>query len=282
MRKFNFKNFNKTLSKDFVFAFNAMSEIENYNWDLMNGYTPPPHVEGEVELNKERFVDRLLSIEAKILFAYEYLGLTNMYEMISAQLDEYDENYDQLDFLSYIDVFESPVLSILDKHFKAIISQLDTNDVEEQNDLKNMMLLERMLRSTGKMLSDREIEPSNEAIVRNEVYKTLTLVFPDTVREMSISKVTKTFKPDIGIKSLKCAIEYKFSDSKEEIKTAIGGIFEDMKGYEGSLDWTKFYAVFYITDNFITQDQIEAEFKLSKVPINWKPIVVFGKGRRIK
>lgn len=32
----------------------------------------------------------------------------------------------------------------------------------------------------------------------------------------------------------------------------------------------------------MTQDQIEAEFKLSRVPHHWKPIVVFGKGNRTR
>lgn len=130
------------------------------------------------------------------------------------------------------------------------------------------------------MLSDRKIEPSNEAEVRAEVYKTMIHVFPDTVKEIPITKVSKTYKPDIGVKRLKSAIEYKFVDSEEEAKTAIGGIFEDIQGYEGSDDWTTFYAVIYMTDNFLTQDQVKAEFKLSKVPHHWKPLVVYGKGKR--
>ncbi len=55
-----------------------------------------------------------------------------------------------------------------------------------------------------------------------------------------------------------------------------------MMGYEGTDDWKTFFAVIYMTDNFMTQDHVEAEFVLSKVKKNWKPIVVFGKGGRQK
>jgi hypothetical protein len=171
----------------------------------------------------------------------------------------------------------------LTKHLNAITSHIKIESESEFENTNSILLLEQILRGTPKMLFHREIQPTNEAEVRNEVYKNLIHVFPDTVREIPISKVSKIYKPDIGIKRIKSAIEYKFVTSESEAKTAIGGIFEDISGYEGSDDWTTFYAVIYMTDNFMTQDQVEAEFKLSKVPHHWKPIVVYGKGdRKIK
>lgn len=77
-------------------------------------------------------------------------------------------------------------------------------------------------------------------------------------------------------------MEYKFVDSAEEAKTVIGGVFEDIQGYAGSEDWKFFYAVIYMTDNYLTIDQVHAEFELSQVPHNWMPIVIFGKGKRKK
>jgi hypothetical protein len=52
--------------------------------------------------------------------------------------------------------------------------------------------------------------------------------------------------------------------------------------YSNSEDWKTFYAVIYMNDFYYTQDQIEADFRASKVPDNWKPIVVYGKGERVK
>ena len=60
----------------------------------------------------------------------------------------------------------------------------------------------------------------------------------------------------------------------------MGGIFEDVNGYAGSEDWINFYAVLYMTDNFFTPAQIEAEFQLSAVNKKWKPILIVGKGKR--
>lgn len=105
-------------------------------------------------------------------------------------------------------------------------------------------------------------------------------VFPDTVREVPIPKVTKTDKAAIGIRSIKSAIEFKFVDSEQEAKTAIGGIYEDVCGYEGSEEWKNFYAVSYMTDHFFTLQHIEAEFQDSNITAKWKPILIYGKGSR--
>lgn len=281
MGDFNFLEFRNNLQKDFLDAQSLVNEIENvqleemYNHDDVNSmyYT-------DTDFNKERLVDVLDLIRLKIEFAYEFIGLNTIAEKLKNQLLKYEGKFENLEFIPYIDVFYSPVLFILKNHLKAITSQL--KEEKEFDNTSSIMLLEQILRGTPKMLYDREIEPTNEAEVRNEVYKILIHVFPDTVREIPISKISKTYKPDIGVKKLKSAIEYKFINSLQEAKTAIGGVFEDVNGYAGSEDWTTFYAVFYMTDNFMTQDQIEAEFKLSKVSHKWKPLVVFGKGERKK
>src|SRR5690606_25373570 len=103
---------------------------------------------------------------------------------------------------------------------------------EESEHQISKKYLEQILKGTPKILSDRCIEPENEKEVRKEVYGIMIHIFPDTVREIPIAKVAKTYKPDIGIKSLKCAIEYKFVDTAKEAKSALGGIFEDIMGYE--------------------------------------------------
>jgi hypothetical protein len=218
----------------------------------------------------------------KLDFAYEYIGLEKMEENLKSELEKYQGKIEKLEFIPYVDVLFSPVLWIFEKHLGALTSHVIVKEESEFENKNSEMLLEQILRGTPKILTDREIEPSNEAEVRNEVYKILIHVFPDTVREIPIAKVSKTYKPDIGIKRLKSAIEYKFVDSANDSKVAIGGVFEDIQGYEGSEDWTTFYVVIYMTDNFMTQDQVEAEFTLSKVPHHWKPMVVFGKGKRKK
>lgn len=280
MKEFDFVEFYKNLQKDFLEANRLVMDIERIEWDRMHYSEQEPEFEQQNDLKEDILVETLELIKLKIDFAYEYLGLAKMPDRLASELKKYDGKYAQLEYIHYVDVFFSPVVSILNRHLNALTSHVKIESESEYESTNSIMLLEQILRGTPKMLSDRKIEPTNEAEVRNEVYKTLIHVFPDTVREIPIAKISKTYKPDIGVRRLKSAIEYKFVSSATEAKTALGGIFEDINGYEGSLDWTTFYAVIYMTDNFVTQDQVEAEFKLSKVPHHWKPIVVFGKGKR--
>ena len=276
---FNFREFHKNLQKDFAEAASLISDIDHFR---TYGQKEKFHADEENELNELQLIEVLNQIKLKLEFSYEYLGLTRMYESLRNELQEYEEKFNLLKYIPYVDIPYSPVQWILKTHFNALTCHVQIESDSEYENSNNKLILEQILRGTPKILLDRKIEPSNEADVRNAVYKTLIHVFPDTVREIPIAKVSKTYKPDIGVKRIKSAIEYKFVDSEKEAKTALGGIFEDINGYEGSNDWTTFYAVIYMTDNFLTQDQVEAEFKLSKVPHHWKPIVVFGKGERKK
>lgn len=282
MREFDFKEFYNNIQKDFseAYKFIAYIEREEYFPALYNHDVDVNYYDEELEYNKERLINKFELIKLKFDFTYEFLNLNKLANRLDAELKEYGGKFDQLKMVSFADDFHSPVLAIFARHLNALTSHINVSDENKYATINLFSLLEQILTGTPKMLTDRNIEPSNEAEVRTEVYNTFIHVFPDTVREIPISKVSKVYKPDIGVRSLKSAIEYKFVSTKEEAKVAIGGIFEDINGYEGSNDWTTFYAVIYMTDNFMTQHQVEAEFKLSKVPHNWKPIVVFGKGGR--
>lgn len=282
MQEFDFKEFYENIQKDFLEANRLISDIEREYWANMHNHTDNDEFDEELEFSKERLIETFELIELKFEFAYEFLHLEKMANQLEKELKKHIGKMDNLDYIPFVDVFYSPVKWIFTRHLSALTSHFKIDDESEYETTNSFLLLEQILRGTPKMLTDRKIEPSNEAEVRIEVYNTLIHVFPDTVREIPISKVSKIYKPDIGVKRLKSAIEYKFVDSEHEAKTAIGGIFEDINGYEGSDDWTTFYAVIYMTDNFMTQDQIVADFKLSKVPHHWKPIIVFGKGNRTR
>ncbi|QXP55184.1 hypothetical protein H0I25_13995 [Cellulophaga sp. HaHa_2_95] len=284
MREFDFLEFHNNIQKDFSDVASVIISIERVEWNRVhwpNNYDDGYYDE-QYELDKARLVEILNGIKLKFEFAYEILNLVNMSLKLESQLKKHLDKFDQLDFIHFVDVFYSPAQWIFRQHLEAITSHIKIGTENDYEDTYSKRLLEQILRGTPKMIYDRALEPSKESEVQSEVYKTLIHVFPDTVREIPIAKISKTYKPDIGIKQLKSAIEYKFVDSAKEAKTSIGGIFEDIQGYEGSEDWTTFYAVIYMTDNYLTVDQVEAEFKLSKVPHNWKPIVVYGKGSRNK
>ena len=166
--------------------------------------------------------------------------------------------------------------------YHSVLSNLLGKPVKELASESGLEQFERILTNTAKIVKDRGIQPEDEAAVRKCVYDLLVHVFPDTVREIPVAQVSKTYRPDIGVKSLKAAAEYKFADSEDDVEKAIGGLYEDMRGYAGSADWTRFYAVVYMTDAFFTVDQIKAEFKHTKADENWVPILVVGRGSRVK
>lgn len=122
--------------------------------------------------------------------------------------------------------------------------------------------------------------PDKESVVQQEVFKVLQIAFPDAVRELSIGHLMKTYKPDLGVRSLMAAAEYKFAATEAEVRHALDGIYTDMKGYSGHYEWRTFFAVIYTTDAIVNPKRLEAEFKGVKADANWTPIVVVGKGNR--
>ena len=283
MKEFDFKKFYNNIQTDFLATYEYISYLErNEYFPKMYGddTSNKREYDGGVEFNKACLVEKLECIKLKFDFAYEFLNLSKLHDQLNEEFKKYEGKLDKLKCLPITDDFYSPVLWLFEQHLSALTSHIEIDNEKESATINRFELLERILLETPKMLTNREKEPKNEAEVKNEVFYTLAHVFPDTVREIPISKVSKVYKPDIGIRSLKSAIEYKFVNSEQEAKIAIGGIFEDISRYEGSRDWTTFYAVIYMTDHFITQARVEAEFKLSKVSHHWKPIIVFGKGKR--
>jgi len=55
-----------------------------------------------------------------------------------------------------------------------------------------------------------------------------------------------------------------------------------MKGYGGTFEWRHFYAVYYMTDAFLTQREVDAAYKLVGAERNWTPLAIYGKGARKK
>ncbi|MBC3435847.1 hypothetical protein HU735_10525 [Pseudomonas sp. BW16M2] len=177
--------------------------------------------------------------------------------------------------------YHSDTLAFFWRYHKSVSALINSNSVDT-DERKQRTLLAAILRNTSKIVHDHQVSPTSEAEVRNCVYKLLTHVFPDTLREVPVPQVTKTYKADLGIPSLKAAIEYKYATTEEEAKKVIGGFYEDMRGYAGSEDWKHFFAVVYMSKPFFTIEQIRAEFARVGVDSSWSPILVHGEGTRKK
>jgi hypothetical protein len=146
----------------------------------------------------------------------------------------------------------------------------------EGREVTGLGVFETILGNTAKIIEHSGLPPRNESQVRNRVLEILAFAFPDAIKEVPIAKSLKVYKPDIGVGPLMAAAEYKFADTKEKAKAALGGIYEDMRGYAGHPDWRSFYAVIYMTKTFYTQKDVEREFQLVRADLNWTPIIVYG------
>ena len=254
----------------------SINAIENasHNLNSENDFQDQEHELYTLEL--EYFLKHIYTSLCVLL---ESLGLTMTLEQLKQEFNKNRKDLTKLNMIPYVGELNSVVLDVLRPYYLSLSELLGVKVDNTKDDGKR---LEKILWNTSKVVKDRNIEPKDEAQVRKCVYELLIHFFPDTIREIPICQVTKTYKPDIGVRSLKTAIEYKFADSESEVKTAIGGFYEDMRGYSGSEDWKKFYAVVYMTDAFVTLEQIKAEFKHTSADENWKPILVQGKGGRTK
>ncbi len=241
---------------------------------------------GENDFSDEEHDMEMLSFESQLERIYislclllEFLGYTTLLQDFKTGFKKFEGKLTCFSTLPYVGEQHSDVLGYFWKYHRTI-SSLFGVDVKEGDHRKQRSLFESILQNTAKIVYDRHIQPTSEADVRKCVYDVLIHVFPDTVREIPIAQVTKTYKPDIGVRSLKAAAEYKYAVTEEEAKKIIGGFYEDMRGYAGSEDWKHFYAVVYITKPFFTLQQIQSEFSHVTADKNWLPILVHGDGRR--
>ena len=147
-------------------------------------------------------------------------------------------------------------------------------------DAHELALLERLLRKTPVLVRARNVQPTKEKDVRDVMHDYLEATFTEYRRDVKIPGIIGDFKPDGGVRNLKAAIEFKFADSQQELSKAMGGIFEDVGRYSGSLDWTRFYSVIYQTQAFESEDRIKSEMARAGTLMTWKTILVTGAGAR--
>lgn len=252
-------------------AFASISELEALMYEPEGNRL---EFEAEVDHQESILSEAIDSIDRLILFILEYLNVGNAQLKYSKEFSKYEDKLTQIEIDEYGDYAFSPALEYQRKYIELI--RCLANDTPAQA----FVNLESFLRGTNKIIRDRKIKPQNEAEIRQAIYDVMIHMYPDTVREIPIAKVSKTYKPDLGVKSLKAAIEYKFADSEDDAKRIIGEIYSDIHGYEGSEDWRTFFAVLYMTEAFLTPSQIEAEWVMSGVPHNWIPLVIYGPGKR--
>lgn len=184
---------------------------------------------------------------------------------------------DKTRFYPEVDYLESKPLDYLVNVIRGV--RLVRGQPRSTSETYELAKLESILRKTAVLLRGRKIVPQDEREIRDVMHDYLGALFTEYTKHIQVSGVIRSFRPDGGVRNLQAAVEFKFAETREEISTALGGIFEDVSGYSGSADWTRFYSVVYQTEAFEAEERFRAELRRAGA-FTWTPILVTGTGSR--
>jgi hypothetical protein len=268
---FGFETFRKNLEAGFAEARKSIADLEQYHY---GGGTVEQH-----EMSELRLKHVLDQIALDLKFAMEYLGLQSLLTELNGELQKYKSNVACVKFLPIVDVVRSPVLEVLEQYGNAMTSHVISRNAHEAED-SGCELLEHILRRVPKTLAEHGIEPQDRNAVADVLFRTLRHVFPDTVRESSLTGAFGSYEPAVGVRRLRSAVGYFFSGSEEEAMRGLGGVIDDLREHEGSEDWKHLYVVFHMKDYFLTGERIARQVRDAQVDGIVRPLAVCGMGAK--
>ncbi|TIW23418.1 MAG: hypothetical protein E5V65_01125 [Mesorhizobium sp.] len=247
---------------------NAYAEADEH----LNDYHRDEYLENASAILKANTI----RARAAVGIVFELLELAESLKAFNAEFEGVAEKLGQV---SYWDEYLGPyneAVDVLSSRLDLLVALVETpSEVREQR-----RVLTRMLRQLPYYIEGTGNLPKREKDVQDHLQLILRLAFPDVVREAPVLKQTKNYFPDFGIDSIGTAIEVKFVDDKTKAASAVGGLYEDMKGYANS-SYSLFVGLIYMTGNYLTQDQVDAELKRVGTPKNWTVYLVVGAGGRV-
>lgn len=147
-------------------------------------------------------------------------------------------------------------------------------ETEEQ---KNTYIdvLEKILGNASFALKKMEITKEKDFFDNME--KIIRMVFPSSQKNPrgQYIKKLKTYIPDIFIPECNSLIELKYADSDERLKKCMEEIDTDEKGYTDNPKYSHYYAVFYLTEMFVSKDELKVMWDERNHPKEWKYFPVY-------
>ena len=221
------------------------------------------------------FFDVLKSIYLSVSL---YVEKNNVPKYLSVFHNIFGEDYERCKYyneFSYDDywtgVFNNTFLLKMNQ-FLGPFEFFDSNRKET-----GLLYLENILSGTEFYLNALGITPAKESDVYQPIKQLVNVVFPSSTNASSIFlKPNKQYKPDILVPELKAAIEYKYANSKERLNKNIEEVVSDTQGYTNDANYSFFYAVFYVTQDFIGENRFMETWKQHNFPKNWIPIYIVG------
>ncbi|HNR90528.1 MAG TPA: hypothetical protein PKM65_19485 [Spirochaetota bacterium] len=189
--------------------------------------------------------------------------ITNDIELLDAEyIDGIDEYLSKV-YMDYWDFL---------KPFQYLDDNINITLYSKAIDSLNIEFLEKILSNTAFIITNSSVNPKNETSVYNTVKSHIHIQFPKSkeAKHTKFLKALKYYKPDILVPECKAAIEYKYIDSIKRLKEAFSEISDDIKGYSGDPEYIHFYAVFYLTKHFCTQEQFNEYWNEKNNPKEWK------------
>ena len=167
-----------------------------------------------------------------------------------------------------------PALLVIKEFVKPLVASF-SDDATARVEAR-LEILRNALYGIPKFLSRLGL-PTGEPDIQRAMDAILSSVFPDyQSKKVLILKAVKSFIPDGAVPSLAALIELKFADSQGKAKVGVDGIRTDQIGYDGTSEFTRFYAVLFQTANFLTPQEFEAALAPTGNAPRWTTILLTG------
>lgn len=226
-----------------------------------------------LEYTKSELRATIESMAALVRFVLEHYGTESLSKTLEQRLSAIKDWADSPPQL-HTDTPHTPAIEVIWQHADALLNSLDF----KYGDDFRLNHLAEMLENTGHIVEVEDLEPAKEGDVKKLMFKYLKFYYPTATDEAPVPSAVTTYRADTGITDLKAAVEYKYAVDAKEVKTSIEGINADTVHYAASPLWKHFFAVLYMTGQYVSPAQLKDW--ASKLPDNWKVIFVVGKGDR--
>lgn len=136
--------------------------------------------------------------------------------------------------------------------------------------------LEKLLKSTGLIISRSKEFPKSEAQVYNIVKDHIKLLIPDLVdgKTVEFGHKLKTYVPDFSSELCQSVVEYKYIKSERDLKKTIDDLCADAKAYKRSDKYKYIFTVLYFTKYIKSDQEIEQYWGEKDFPDHWKYFVI--------
>jgi len=252
----------------------TLRELEGHKFDQMHGQARSLF---PLAFTRKLFATRLEDLSFLTALTLEAADLDASREEFLAHWQTYKGKLEETTWYPEVDALDSEPERYLELTVRALRHYAFGK--ESPTITYHRDLLERLLESTAALVHRRTPSPTRESDIQDVMRDYLSAAFADYVPQPKIPGHVKCFIPDGGVRRLGAAIEFKYVDSEQQLKTALSGILEDSAGCRGSKDWTTFYSVIYMTDPFEATPRFREDLRRVSAD-SWKVYLVNqGSGR---